>query len=40
MKHRNEKAGPRQSGQIINPPPLEGGCNVILQDNRLERTDG
>ena len=34
------KAEPLQPGQIINPQPLEGGCNVILQDNRLERTDG
>jgi hypothetical protein len=30
-------AAPQRNSPDPNPLPLEGGCNVILQDNRPER---
>jgi hypothetical protein len=28
---------PRHPGQIINPQPLEGGCNSMIPDEHPER---
>ena len=34
----NEEAEPAEPGQIINPQPLEGGCNHMIPDEPLGRT--